>query len=573
MADRPPRPAARGGSVDRVGGDDLVDGLDPLSGQPGSEIARDVVEPERGKDDDSAQLRAGAEAVEDELPERLLATRIEVVRACSEGRRNRPRADREEWAREGGNGEGPVERSRQGGLVLGVGDTDLLPLSSLLLERPPPPSHQTKRDSELPRLLAHELSREARRAENGERSLRIGHSGQGYGYVVGLAYQLDVEAVRRRFSALDSPLAYFDGPGGTQVPDEVIEAIAGYLRESNANVGGPYATSRATQTVIANARLAAAGFLGCLPEEAIFGANMTTLNFMLSRTAARELSEGDEVVVTGLDHDANVSPWLELERDKGIVVRFAGIDEECRLDLADLERQLSERTRVVAFPVASNAVGTLVDVERVVALAHAAGALAWADAVHYAPHGPIDVGSWNVDVLICSPYKFYGPHLGIAFGRAELLEDWRPYKVRPAPDEPLGHRFETGTLPHELLAGFVAAVRYVDSIGWDAIRTHERELGERFLSGLPESCTLYGPRTMEGRVSTFAFNVEGLPAPQVAERLGERNIAVWDGNYYALEVMRRLGLEPEGAVRAGIVHYNTAQEVDRLLEALSGFSS
>jgi cysteine desulfurase family protein (TIGR01976 family) len=381
--------------------------------------------------------------------------------------------------------------------------------------------------------------------------------------------RLDVEAVRRRFSSLSSPLAFFDGPGGTQVPDEVIDAIARYLRESNANTGGPYETSRATEALIGNARLAAGGFLGCSPDEVVFGANMTTLNFALTRTAARELSAGDEVLVTRLDHDANVSPWLELERDLGLIVRFVDVDDECRLDLADLERQLSERTRVVAFPVASNAVGTLVDVQRVVELAHEAGALAWADAVHYAPHGPIDVGELGVDVLICSPYKFYGPHLGIAFGRAELLERWRPYKVRPAPDQPLGHRFETGTLPHELLAGFVAAVDYIGSLGWEAIQAHERELGERFLAALPDSCVLYGPGTMEGRVSTFAFNVEGRSAREVAERLGERKVAVWHGNYYAVEVMRRLGLEPEGAVRAGIVHYNTAEEVDRLLEALS----
>jgi selenocysteine lyase/cysteine desulfurase len=209
-----------------------------------------------------------------------------------------------------------------------------------------------------------------------------------------------------------------------------------------------------------------------------------------------------------------------------------------------------------------------VDVPRFVELAHAVGALAWADAVHYAPHGPIDVAAFGVDVLICSPYKFYGPHLGTAFARRELLERWRPYKVRPAPEEPPGHRFETGTLPHELLAGFVACVEYMDSIGWEAIQSHEHELGERFLTGLPESVELYGPRTMEGRVSTFAFNVSGQSAREVAEQLGEENIAVWHGNYYAIEVMRRLGLEPEGAVRAGIVHYNTAQEVDRLLEAV-----
>ena len=377
----------------------------------------------------------------------------------------------------------------------------------------------------------------------------------------------DVSAARARFSALESDLAFFDGPGGTQVPDEVIEAIAKYLRESNANVSGPYETSRRTERLVADSRLAAASFLGSAPDEVIFGANMTTLNFALSRTAAREWSDGDEVVVTRLDHDGNVSPWLELARDLGLVVRFADIRDDTTLDLEDLAAQLTDRTRVVAFPWASNAVGTLVDVARVAELAHEAGALAWVDAVHYGPHGPIDVAAAGADVLICSPYKFYGPHLGLAYGKSELLERWRPYKVRPASDEPLGHRFETGTLPHELLAGFVAAVEYVDSIGWEAIQAHERELGQRFLDGLPDSCTLYGVNSMDGRVSTFAFNVEGQSPRAVAERLGERNIAVWQGNYYAVEVMKRLGLD-EGAVRAGIVHYNTADEVDRLLGEL-----
>jgi len=379
----------------------------------------------------------------------------------------------------------------------------------------------------------------------------------------------DVGAVRARFSALRQPLAFFDGPGGTQVPDEVIDAVSGYYRESNANVSGPYATSRRTEALVTRARLTAAEFLGCSPEETIFGANMSTLAFALTRTAGREWKDGDEVVVTRLDHDANVSPWLELAHDKGLEVRFVDINQDTTLDLGDLERQLSDRTRVVAFPVASNAVGTLSDVHRIVELAHDAGALAWADAVHFGPHGPIDVAEWGVDVLICSPYKFFGPHLGVAFGRAELLESWRPYKVRPAPTEPAGQRFETGTLPHELLAGFVAAVEYIESIGWEAIQAQEHTLGERFLAGLPERVTLYGLPTMDGRVSTFAFNVDGLSAEHVATHLGDAGFAVWHGNYYALEVMKRLDLEPEGAVRAGIVHYNTADEVDALLAALA----
>jgi cysteine desulfurase family protein (TIGR01976 family) len=380
---------------------------------------------------------------------------------------------------------------------------------------------------------------------------------------------LDVEAVRARFSALRQPLAFFDGPGGTQVPDEVIEAVSRYYRESNANVSGPYETSRRTEALVEQARATAGEFLGCAPEETIFGANMTTLAFALTRTAGRAWQAGDEVIVTKLDHDANVSPWLELAHDKNLTVHFVDIRDDTTLDLDDLQQLLSDRTRVVAFPVASNAVGTVSDVGRVVELAHEAGALAWADAVHYGPHGPIAVGDWGVDVLICSPYKFFGPHLGVAFGRADLLESWRPYKVRPASNEPLGHRFETGTLAHELLAGFVAAVEYIDSVGWDAIKQHELTLGERFLANLPGNVSLYGLPSMDGRVATFAFNVEGVPTREAAARLGDAGYAVWQGNYYALEVMNRLGLGDAGAVRAGIVHYNTAEEVDGLLAAIA----
>jgi cysteine desulfurase family protein (TIGR01976 family) len=379
---------------------------------------------------------------------------------------------------------------------------------------------------------------------------------------------LDVEAVRSGFTALARDFAFFDGPGGTQVPDSVIDAIAGYLRASNANVGGPYDTSRRTEAVITDARLAAGEWLACSPDEIVFGPNMTTLNFALTRAAAREFRPGDEVVVTRLDHDASVAPWLELAHDLEITVRFADMRDDGTLDLEDLEAQLGPRTRVVAFPWASNALGTLVDAARVCELAHKAGALAWVDAVHYAPHGPIDVAVIGADVLICSPYKFCGPHLGVAFGRAELLERWRPYKVRPAPDSPPGRRYETGTLQHELLAGFVAAVDHFRSLGWDAIQAHEHTLGERFLAGLPDRCTLYGLPRMDGRVPTFAFNVEGRSAESVAVRLGERGLAVWHGDYYAVEVMRRLGLEDGGAVRVGIVHYNTAEEVDRLVAEL-----
>jgi cysteine desulfurase family protein (TIGR01976 family) len=375
---------------------------------------------------------------------------------------------------------------------------------------------------------------------------------------------LDVDDVRSRFSALRTPTALFDAPGGTQVPDSVIEAITAYLRESNANLGGAFGNSRRSDALLTQARLAAAAFLRCEPVEAFFGANMTTLNFMLSRTVGRTLRTGDEILVTRLDHDGNVSPWLELARDVGATVGFVEISDDTTLDYGDLERQLTDRTRVVAFPLASNAVGTLTDVKRVVELAHSVGALAWADAVHYAPHEPIDVTELGVDVLLCSPYKFFGPHLGLAFGRAELLDSWQTYKVRPS-----DHRLETGTLPHELLSGFVAAVEYIESIGWAAIRAHERALGEQFLDGLPDRCTLYGLPGMDGRVPTFAFSVDGLSPRSAAERLAERGIAVWDGNYYAVEVMERLGLGEAGAVRAGFVHYNTADDVDRLLEELA----
>jgi cysteine desulfurase family protein (TIGR01976 family) len=379
---------------------------------------------------------------------------------------------------------------------------------------------------------------------------------------------LDVAAVRARFSALDRPLAFFDAPGGTQCPDEVIDAIARYLRESNANLDAPYETSRRTNALVATARERAASFLGCSSDEVAFGPSMTALNFLLTRALARTLRAGDEIVVTKLDHDANVAPWLELAHDLGAVVRHAELTNDLELDYDQLESLLSQRTRVVAFPAAANSVGTAPDVRRVADLAHDAGALAWVDAVHYAQHAPIDVAAWDVDVLVCSPYKFYGPHLGLAYGRAELIGSWRPYKVRPAADEPVGRRFELGTLQHELLAGFVAAVEYLDSLGWDAIHAHEHALGERFLGGLPDKAVLYGLPTMTGRVPTFCFNFPGRTPEDAAARLAERGLAVWHGDYYAVETMRHLGLE-DGALRAGIVHYNTEEEVDRLLAALA----
>ncbi|MFN8223009.1 MAG: cysteine desulfurase-like protein [Gaiellales bacterium] len=381
---------------------------------------------------------------------------------------------------------------------------------------------------------------------------------------------LDIEAVRRRFTALQRRLAFFDGPGGTQCPDSVIDAIASYLRHDNANVGAPYETSRKTDELVELAHVRAGELLGCDPGEVAFGQSMTSLNFLLTRALARELEAGDEIVVTKLDHDANVSPWLALAADIGVVVRHAEVNDDLSLDVDHLASLLSDRTRVVAFPAAANSVGTAPDVRQLVELAHGVGALAWVDAVHYGPHGRIDVAAWGCDVLVCSPYKYCGPHMGLAFGREELLRSWRAYKVRPAADEPVGHRFELGTCQHELLAGFVAAVDYMHELGWDAIVSYERELGERFLDGLPDGVTLHGLPTMEGRVPTFCFSVPGHTAQSVATHLASRDVAVWWGNYYALETIKRLGLdEQDGAVRAGIIHYNTADEVDRLLAGVA----
>jgi cysteine desulfurase family protein (TIGR01976 family) len=383
----------------------------------------------------------------------------------------------------------------------------------------------------------------------------------------------DIDAVRRRFSSLSNGFAFFDAPGGTQVPDEVGEAVARAMREASANMGAPYATSRRVQEIVETAEREAAAFLGCAPNETIFGLNMTTLNFALSRTAARELREGDEILVSSLDHDGGVAPWLELAADRGLVVRHVELEPDTTLDLADLERKLSDRTRVVAFAWASNAVGTIVDARRVCELAHGASALAWIDAVHFSAHEPVDVAEIGADVLLCSSYKWCGPHLGIAFVRAELLERWRPYKARPAPNRPVNRSFETGTLPYELLAGLNTTFGYLESIGGiDAIRTYERELAQRFLDRLPDSVTVYGLPGLAGRVPTFLVNVDGVPAADVAERLAARGFGVWaHDNWYALDLYPRLGYE-DRAVRIGIAHYNTAGEVDRLVAELAALS-
>jgi cysteine desulfurase family protein (TIGR01976 family) len=382
---------------------------------------------------------------------------------------------------------------------------------------------------------------------------------------------LDVDAIRARFSSLHEGFAFLDAPGGSQVPDEVGDAIARALREASANLGAGYATSARVQEILEQAERNAARFLGCGPHEVIFGANMTSLDFTLSRTAGRDFGPGDEILVSSLDHDGGVAPWLELAHDRGAVVRHVELNDDTTLDFEDLQQKLGPRTKVVAFAWASNAIGTVVDARRVCKLAHDVGALAWVDAVHYAAHEPIDVRDIGADVLICSPYKFCGPHLGVAYGRAEVLERWRPYKARPAPTTPLGRKFETGTLPYELLAGFNAAIGYLDSIGgFAAIVPYERSLGQRFLAGLPDGVIQYGLPGMDGRVPTFLVNVEGVAAPDVARSMAAAKIGVWaHDSWYSLNLYQRLGYADK-SVRIGFIHYNTPEEVDRLLEALAG---
>jgi cysteine desulfurase family protein (TIGR01976 family) len=381
---------------------------------------------------------------------------------------------------------------------------------------------------------------------------------------------IDLPAIRARFSSLRQGFAFLDAPGGSQVPDEVGDAIATALREASANLGAVYATSQRVGAILTGAESKAARFLGCDPQETIFGANMTSLNFTLSRTAARGFAPGDEILVSSLDHDAGVAPWLELAHDMGLVVRHIELNGDTTLDLADLERKLGPRTKVVAFAWASNAVGTIVDARRVCQLAHDAGALAWIDAVHYAAHEPVDVREIGADVLICSPYKFCGPHLGLAYGRAEVIEHWRPYKARPAAARPLGRSFETGTQAYELLAGFSATIGYLDSLGGlAALAPHERALGQRFLDGIGDDVTVYGLPGMDGRVPTFLINVEGVPAADVAQRLADAQIGVWaHDSWYSLGLYKRLGYDGK-SVRIGFFHYNTTEEVDRLLEALA----
>jgi cysteine desulfurase family protein (TIGR01976 family) len=383
----------------------------------------------------------------------------------------------------------------------------------------------------------------------------------------------DVAAVRARFAALDRELMFFDTPGGSQVPDTVRAAVSDAMRDAAANLGGTFATSARVAEIVEEARAAAGRFLSTSPDHVVFGQNMTTLNFALSRAFARDLRPGDEVLVTRLDHDASVSPWLEAAHDTGATVKTINIDEATgTLDLADLEAQLSDRTRVLAFTWAANSIGTLVDAEKLCALAHSFGALAWIDATHAAAHVPVDVEAIGADVLICSPYKFCGPHLGLAYGNPEVLEAWRPYKVRPAPDAPIGHRFETGTQPYEQLAGFTAAVGYwheVDAAG--AGHAHAMALGGQLLHGLQtlgEGVRLIGRPTMEGRVPTFLVAFPDRDAADVAGALVARGIAASaSDSFYCMGLKDLIG--ERRALRLGLFHYNTAAEVDAVLDALA----
>lgn len=406
---------------------------------------------------------------------------------------------------------------------------------------------------------------------------------------------LDLQSVRGQFPALalkvdGRPVVYLDNPAGTQVPQRVIDRTGEYWRTMNANRGGGFATSERTDAMLAEVRGAAAAFLNAeSPDEIVFGPNMTTLTFAVSRAIGRELGPGDEILVTRLEHDANVSPWLALQ-EKGVVVRFADIEvPECTIDMADLTRQLNERTRLVAVTHASNAVGTIPDLEAISRAAHGVGAWIWIDAVHYGPHGVIDVSAIDCDFLVCSSYKFYGPHLGILYGRRELLERLHPYKVRPASDE-LPSRWETGTQNHECLAGLLGAFEYIAELGgsrvvrrpaltaaMDRIQAHERALAARLIDGLRQipDVQVYGITQhdqLDRRAPTISLTWRPHRPEALARWLASHHIFAWHGDQYAIELMRRLGLaDTGGTLRLGIAHYNTASEIDLVLEVLAGY--
>ena len=370
----------------------------------------------------------------------------------------------------------------------------------------------------------------------------------------------------------------------------MIDAVSYYLARHNANSGGAFATSHATDRIVADARGAMADFLNCDADEIVFGPNMTSLTYALSRAFGRGLGSGDEIVLTLLDHDANFSPWKALE-ERGVTIRAAKFrPADCTLDMDDLARQITKRTRLVAVGYASNAVGTINDVAEVVRLARAAGALSFIDAVHYAPHGLIDVRALGCDFLVCSTYKFFGPHMGVLYGKREHLTRLEPYKVRPASNE-IPHRWETGTMNHECIAGIKACVDYWEELGKRAnpsvdnrreaivaahatIHAHERAMTEKMISGLLAipGLKLYGisdPRRFDQRSATVAVRIDGHTPNELATKLGERGFFTWDGNYYAINVTEQLDVERSGGfLRIGLVHYNTMEEVERFLRAL-----
>ena len=402
------------------------------------------------------------------------------------------------------------------------------------------------------------------------------------------AQAASVEAIRSRFPALERrhhgrPVAYFDGPGGTQVPQSVVDAMAGYLLHHNANTHWAYPTSVETDEALAEARRALADFLGGRPAEVAFGANMTTLTFHLGRALGRGLSPGDEIVVTELDHHANVDPWRQLARERDLVVRTVRFRPDTgQLDMDDLAAALGPRTRLLAIGAASNALGTKSDVRRAADLAHEKGALVYVDAVHYAPHTLVDVAALGADFLACSAYKFYGPHVGVLWGRQALLEKLDLPKLEPAPEN-APDRVETGTQNHEGIVGAAAAVDFLASLSEGADRRSRlaasmatlhargRQLVERLWAGLKAipGVTLYGPPPTEPRTPTVAFTLRGMASEDVAKALVDRAVFVSNGDFYAATVVRRLGHAEDGVVRAGCACYTTLDEVNRLIEGVA----
>jgi cysteine desulfurase family protein (TIGR01976 family) len=408
----------------------------------------------------------------------------------------------------------------------------------------------------------------------------------------------DVGAVRAQFPALQRDAIFFDNPGGTQVAQQSIDRMVNYLVHHNANHGGAFATSIESDAILDEAHAAAADFLNAASaDEIVFGQNMTTLTLHISRSLARTLQKGDKIVVTRLDHDANISPWTLIAEDRGCEVIWVNFNpQNGTLNLEEMEAALEQRPRLVAVGYASNALGTINPVKKIIDMAHAVGALVYVDAVQYAPHGTIDVQQLGCDFLAISAYKFFGPHMGLLYGRLDLLENLFPYKVRPAPKTSPG-KFETGTQNHEGISGVLGAFEYLEWLGtqfgedkWEgrysgrklrlkqgmaAIHSHEMQLSSTLLSILEETpgLTLYGltdPNRLEERVPTFSFTLQGKTPRQVAETLAKKDIFVWDGNYYALAVTQTLGVEDKGGmVRVGPVHYNTLDEVQRFGEALA----